>query len=141
MSLHAAIPEQKAAELRRAMERLGIYEEDLVEKFVLGSGKGGQKQNKTSSCVYLLHKPSGIEIKCRHGRSQALNRYEARCALCDRLRQIKEAHEREKVQAREKARRQKRKRSRVQKDHMLAQKRKQAQKKKTRRKMNPDNED
>jgi hypothetical protein len=40
-----------------------INENDLEEKFVRGSGPGGQKINKTSSCVDLLHVPTGIRIK------------------------------------------------------------------------------
>ena len=76
---------RKQKQLEERMERLGILEKDLVEKFVKGSGKGGQKLNKTSSCVYLLHKPSKIEVKCQRERSQAMNRFLARRELCDRL--------------------------------------------------------
>src|SRR6185436_10588305 len=50
---------------RRTKKTLGIHESDLIEKFILGSGKGGQKVNKTSSCVYLKHIPTGIEVKCQ----------------------------------------------------------------------------
>ncbi len=62
------ISKEKFDELHARMERLGIRSDDLVEKFILGSGKGGQKVNKTSSCVYLKHVPTGIEIKCRQKR-------------------------------------------------------------------------
>lgn len=67
------------------MERLGIREEDLLEKFILGSGPGGQKVNKTASCVYLKHLPTGIETKCSRERSRETNRYLARRELCDLL--------------------------------------------------------
>ncbi len=53
----------KWEEVAARMMRLGISENDLVEKFILGSGSGGQKINKTSSCVYLKHIASGIEVK------------------------------------------------------------------------------
>lgn len=73
---------EKLAEL---MQQLGIKEDDLVEKFILGSGRGGQKIQKTSSCVYLKHIPSGIEIKCQRSRSREQNRAWARWELCERI--------------------------------------------------------
>ena len=78
------ISPDKRREAQARMQRLGIREEDLVEKFILGSGSGGQKINKTSSCVYLRHIPSGIEVKCQQDRSRELNRYLARRMLCDK---------------------------------------------------------
>jgi protein subunit release factor B len=75
----------KQAELLERMQRLGVREEDLVEKFIRGSGAGGQKINKTSVCVYLLHAPSGLEVRCQRERSQSTNRYLARRMLCDKL--------------------------------------------------------
>ena len=84
MSAWTVSPET-SNELQRRMAELGIREADLVEKFVRSSGPGGQKVNKTSSCVQLLHKPSGIEVKCQRERSQAMNRFFARRELCDRL--------------------------------------------------------
>ena len=71
----------KWTELTARMERLGIFEKDLIEKFILGSGSGGQKINKTSSCVYLKHLPTGIEVKCQGTRSRDLNRLYARREL------------------------------------------------------------
>ena len=43
-------------------------EEDLYEKFVYGSGKGGQAVNKTRNCVFLKHLPTGTIVKCHAGR-------------------------------------------------------------------------
>jgi protein subunit release factor B len=40
-----------------------INELELDEKFIKGGGPGGQKINKTSSCVQLKHIPTGITIK------------------------------------------------------------------------------
>src|SRR6267154_1590142 len=71
--------------VKKRFDKLNITEDDPVEKFVLGSGSGGQKINKTSSCVYLKHIPTGIEIKCQRERSRELNRYYARKELCDRI--------------------------------------------------------
>jgi len=124
---------EKEDELARRMEKLGILEQDLVEKFIRGGGKGGQKINKTSSCVYLLHKPSGIEVKCQQERSQAMNRFFARRELCDRLEAEIEGKKSAKQQEREKIRRQKRRRSRRQKQKMLDEKRKHGEKKQLRR--------
>ena len=75
-----------------------LREEDIIEKFIRASGPGGQFVNKTSSCVYLKHIPTGIEIKCQRERSQALNRFVARKLLVDkikayRLKQINKARE------------------------------------------------
>jgi protein subunit release factor B len=80
-----SVAKEKLEELQRRMERLCIRDEDLVEKFVLGSGPGGQKVNKTASCVYLKHLPSGIEVKCGKERSRELNRFLARRQLCEQL--------------------------------------------------------
>ena len=90
----------KEAELQARMDRLGITDEDLTEKFIRGSGHGGQKINKTSSCVYLKHEPSGIEIKCQQERSQTMNRYLARVELCEQLEARREKEVTERRQAR-----------------------------------------
>ena len=123
----------KQKQLAEQMHKLGIHEDDLVEKFIKGSGKGGQKINKTSSCVYLHHKPSGIEIKCQRERSQALNRFLARRELCDRLEERILGEKSRKQQEIEKIRRRKRRRSRRQRERMLDDKHKQAEKKDRRR--------
>ena len=85
MTLTFAVSPQKNEELRRSMEALGVREEDLEERFIRSSGKGGQHVNKTSTCVQLLHRPSGIEVKCMSGRSQSLNRFFARRLLLERI--------------------------------------------------------
>lgn len=110
----------KWEELKARMGRLHIQEGDLIEKFILGSGSGGQKINKTSSCVYIKHVPTGIEVKCQKTRSRELNRLYARRDLCEKLEgrlfQEKSAKQKEI----EKIRRQKRRRSRRSKEKMLA---------------------
>src|SRR3989339_1319518 len=116
------VASSKTDALSGRMSRLGIRESDLVEKFILGSGKGGQKLNKTSSRVYLRHVPSGIEVKCQRERSRSLNRFFARRELCDRLEQRLLGAQSARQQEWEKIRRQKRRRSRRQKERMLADK-------------------
>jgi protein subunit release factor B len=123
------ISKEKFEELQRRMEQLGIREDDLIEKFILGSGKGGQKVNKTSSCVYLKHIPTGIEVKCQQDRSRELNRYIARRELCDRFESKINKVKTEKQQNFEKIRRQKRRRSRRSKDKMLVNKKHHGEKK------------
>ena len=113
----------KSDQLSLRMAKLGVRESDLDEQFVRGSGPGGQKINKTSSTVWLRHRPSGIEIKCGRERSQVLNRFLARRELCDRLEEKILGAKSARQQAIEKIRRQKRRRSRRQKERMLADKR------------------
>lgn len=76
---------QKRDELRLRMQQLGVHENDLQETFVRGSGKGGQKVNKTNNAVCLIHIPSGIVVKCHREREREINRFLARRALCDEL--------------------------------------------------------
>jgi len=110
----------KWEELAARMERLGIQEGHLVERFILGSGSGGQKINKTSSCVYIKHLPTGIEVKCQASRSRELNRLYARRELCEKLEERLFKEKSAKQKEREKIRRQKQRRSRRSKEKMLA---------------------
>lgn len=73
----------KEDELRRRMAACDIVEADLDEAFIRGSGSGGQKVNKTASCVQLTHRPTGLEVTVQAARSQALNRFYARRRLCE----------------------------------------------------------
>ena len=123
---------EKREALRQKMESLRIQEKDIVEKFIRSSGKGGQKVNKTSTCVYLKHIPTGIEVKCQRERYQAVNRYLARKILAERVEALIRGKESEEQQKIAKIRRQKRKRSKRAKMKMLEEKRKQSQKKKDR---------
>lgn len=118
------ISQDKYRRLAQRMERLGIAEKDLLEKFILGSGRGGQKLQKTNSCVYLRHIPTAIEIKCQWERTRELNRYYARKELCDRFEAQILQIATEKQQLVEKIRRQKRRRTRRQKEKMVENKRK-----------------
>lgn len=124
---------EKETELLQRMEALGIFEEDLIENFIKGSGSGGQKINKTSSCVQLKHVPTGIEVRCQKERSQALNRFFARRELCEKLEEQIQGKASKKQQAIEKLRRQKRKRSKRAKEKMLDEKHKQSAQKQLRK--------
>ena len=83
MAAKFGVTPQKEEELRERMLSAGIAEADLEEQFIRGSGPGGQKVNKTSSCVLLRHRPTGLEVKMQRARSQALNRFYARRRLCE----------------------------------------------------------
>ena len=123
----------KEEELHLRMQRLKIKDSDLVEKFILGSGSGGQKINKTSSCVYLKHLPTGIEVKCQKSRSRELNRVYERRELCEKLEELLFQEKSKKQQAIEKIRRQKKKRSRRAQEKILAGKRMRSDVKKMRK--------
>lgn len=84
-SVATPIKPEKEAQLLRRLESLGIKLSDLEERFIKGRGPGGQKVNKSSSGVYLRHKPTGIEVKVQSDRSQAKNRFLARRQLADRF--------------------------------------------------------
>ena len=101
------------------LDRLGVAASDIEERFVRGSGPGGQKINKTSSTVWLRHGPTGTEVRCQAERSQAANREKAWRALCDRLEMRARAASLAQQQAFEKVRRQTRQKSRGQKARMI----------------------
>ena len=123
----------KERNLKAKMDSLGIKETDLEEKFIRSSKSGGQKVNKTSSCVYIKHRPTGIEVKCQQERSQALNRFLARRILVNKIESLILGRKAEKQRKIEKIRRQKRKRSRRAKEKMLRYKKMRSEKKELRK--------
>jgi protein subunit release factor B len=132
------ISPDKETALRQRMESLGVRDEEFRETFIRSSGPGGQKVNKTSSCVHLAHLPTGLSVKCQQERSQTLNRFLARRLLLDRIERLKTglvAAERMRV---EKVRRQKRRQSRRAKEKMLEAKHLQSEKKSLRARIGPD---
>lgn len=106
------ISEKKLQQLHDFMQRLNILEEDLKETFIQGSGKGGQKLHKTSSCVCLTHLPSGLQVKCQKDRSREINRFLARRALCELYEETFSSEKSKKQKAIEKIRKQKKRRRR-----------------------------
>jgi peptide chain release factor len=123
------IGKEKLEALVVRMQKLGIVEDNLTEKFILGSGKGGQKVNKTASCVYLKDPISGIETKCQKTRSRTMNRYYARHEICDRLEARIYGEQSKKKQEEAKVRKQKKRRSRKLQEKLVDDKRKHGEKK------------
>lgn len=130
------ITKEKWNRLAELMVQLHINEADLYEKFILGSGKGGQKIQKTSSTVYIKHLPSGIEVKCQESRSQEDNRYLARARLCEKLQTLISDEKTKQQQKLEQLKRQKKRRSRRAKQKILDDKGKQSTLKQLRKKPN-----
>ena len=129
---------EKQSALKSRMEQMGIREDDLVEKFVLGTGSGGQKINKTHSCVWLKHEPTGREIKCQSGRSRAMNRYIARSQLCDEIEEERRQRKLRRQKAAARARVQKRRPSAASRARAIEQKRRRSRVKQLRRKPSRD---
>ncbi|MEO0079948.1 MAG: peptide chain release factor-like protein [candidate division WOR-3 bacterium] len=120
---------EKERELEARLARLGIREDDIVERFIRSSGPGGQNVNKVATGVYLKHLPTGIEVKVTQERSQALNRFLARRLLAEKIEaQIlkRRTEEQERIA---RLRKQKRKRSKRAQEKVLRLKRLQAEKK------------
>lgn len=116
-------------QIEKRFAALGWSVADVEEAFVRGTGPGGQKINKTSSTVWLRHRPTGIEVRCQRERSQAANRELAWLTLCDRLEERARGLARASVEAAEAERRRTRQKSRGQKRRMVEGKRRDAQRK------------
>ena len=124
---------EKESQLAQRMAALDVREADLEESFVRSGGHGGQNVNKVSTCVMLIHRPTGVAVKCQETRQQGLNRFIARRLLLDKIEAVKNGFVAAQRAEIEKIRRQKRKRSRRAKNKMLADKSHHADKKATRR--------
>ncbi|HEV2330003.1 MAG TPA: peptide chain release factor-like protein [Verrucomicrobiae bacterium] len=128
MSAYPVSPE-KESQLAKRMAALGVNEADFEESFVRSGGHGGQNVNKTSTCVMLVHRPTGIQVKCQATRQQGLNRFIARRLLLDKIEERQKGFVAARRAEIERIRRQKRKRSKRAKYKMLANKARQAEKK------------
>ncbi|HVU17134.1 MAG TPA: peptide chain release factor-like protein [Candidatus Didemnitutus sp.] len=118
--------------VRERLIALAVSADDVDERFVLGSGHGGQKIQKTSSSVWLRHRPTGIEVRCQQERSQSVNRELAWGKLAEKIAAARAAVIQEQLNSREKARRRHRKKSPAQKRRMVDSKRHRARRKEDR---------
>jgi peptide chain release factor len=123
----------KEAELQRRLEALGVAESDLEESFVRSQGPGGQNVNKAATCVLLVHRPTGLRVKCQESRQQGYNRTLARARLLDKIEADRAARLAEQRARIEKRRRQARLPSAKARRRMRAEKLHRASKKQSRR--------
>ena len=110
--INFGVTERKKANLEQRMQKCSLFEKDVEETFVRSGGAGGQKVNKTSSCVHLKHIPSGLAVKVQKSRSQGLNRYYARKQMCELIENKLLGKESPKAKRLEKIRKQKDRRRR-----------------------------
>lgn len=108
--------------LQRA-KGLKVFAEDIEEQFVRGGGKGGQKVNKTASCVLLKHGPTGIEVRCQKHREQSKNRISAYKLLIRKIETKVMGRKSQRALKIYKLRKQKKRRSKRAKEKMVESKR------------------
>src|SRR5262245_51046277 len=126
------VSQDRLSQFQQRMRALGVEESEIEETFVRSGGAGGQKVNKSSSCVMLLHRPTGLRVKNQTTRHQAMNRFLARQLLLDKIERMRKGRVEAERARIEKVRRQKLKRSSGSKERMLAHKARHGEKKRLR---------
>ncbi|HEY4302615.1 MAG TPA: peptide chain release factor-like protein [Candidatus Didemnitutus sp.] len=124
--------------VRERLGALGVRADDVDERFILGSGHGGQKVQKTSSSVWLRHRPTGVEVRCQRERSQSVNRLLAWAELYRKLEEHQRAEAARQRDVHERTRRRNRQKSRAQKVHMIRSKKHRAKTKSVRGRVESD---
>lgn len=132
------INKDKKEKLAKDLGAAGIFEEDIEEKFILGSGSGGQKINKTASTVHLKHLPTGITVRCGKDRMREANRFFARRRLLEKILAEREGAKSKKMQEIARLRKQKKRRSKKAKEKMLEEKKRRSSIKENRRPISRD---
>ena len=132
------ISPETIAKIKALMAEASLFEDDFEESFILGGGPGGQKTNKTSSVVRLVHSPSGIAVRVGERRSRETNRWLARRELAETVLEREHRRKSEARQQAERIRRQKRRRSRRQRQKMLAAKHARSEIKAMRKRVDPE---
>ena len=83
--LRFPVSTHKQEDLNERMRKLQLAEGMIDESYFKVSGPGGQKTNKTLVGVTLLHRPTGVRVRCQRERSQGINRFLARRLLVEEL--------------------------------------------------------
>jgi protein subunit release factor B len=125
-------------EIESRLIGVGTRIADVDERFILGSGHGGQKLQKTSSSVWLRHRPTGIEVRCQRERSQSANRELAWTELCSKLEERQRAAMAKQKDEQERHRRRNRQKSYGQKVRMIQSKKHRAKTKSSRGRVGSD---